>query len=110
MPDTNAKIQLLTKNQAWHTSNATLVLEAGRVIFLSGVAPMISKVGDGATELQNLKWRETGVLLTSLTVPTLPDGATCLSTSILATDSMLEAMQKIQAQLNFIKNNYQGNF
>ncbi len=57
MPETYSKIRLLTKDAAWHTTNAALVLGAGRVVFLSGTNPMKWKVGDGATTLVNLKWQ-----------------------------------------------------
>jgi hypothetical protein len=58
MPATTAKIRLLTKNAAWHTTNAALVLEEGRVIYLSGTNPMRSKVGDGVSSLAALQFAD----------------------------------------------------
>jgi hypothetical protein len=47
-------IQVATKNEAWFSTNATLVLEQGRIICLLGSNPMKFKIGDGTTQLQNL--------------------------------------------------------
>lgn len=94
---TNVKIKLLTKNSAWHTTNATLVLGLGRVIFQSGTNPMISKVGDGTTQLQNLKWRETEIVLTGLVAGN--------NTAITATQTLLGAMADLQKQIDYINDN-----
>jgi hypothetical protein len=56
MPNVNKTIRLLTKDSAWHTTNASLILGLGRVIFLSGTNPMRFKIGDGVTELATLKF------------------------------------------------------
>ncbi len=52
----NAKVKLGYKSAAWFTANATLVLDEGQVVFLSGVAYPKFKRGDDMTQLQNLEW------------------------------------------------------
>ena len=90
-------IQLATKSQAWHNANATLVVEAGRPIYLEGTNPLICKVGDGTTQLQNLKWSQLDIVLTGL-------GAGS-NAQITATDTLLEALAKLQAQIDYLNDN-----
>lgn len=52
----NVKIRHLSKDQTWHTANATWVVEQGRIVILTGANPMLFKIGDGTTQLQNLEW------------------------------------------------------
>ena len=48
----NVNIQLGYKDSAWFTTNATLVLLAGQVVYLQQTGQY--KIGDGTTQLQNL--------------------------------------------------------
>lgn len=83
----NAKICLLTKDAAWHTTNAAIVLDAGRVVYLSGSNPMKSKVGDGVTALSALEWQNTIVQDYIIVRSSGPDGRrwkfTCDDTGML---------------------------
>lgn len=52
----NVKIRHLSKDTTWHTANATWVPELGRIVVLTGANPLLFKIGDGTTQLQNLEW------------------------------------------------------
>lgn len=52
--ETFAALQLPYKPSFWFTENASLVLEAGRIVFQSGSRQF--KVGDGITALSSLLW------------------------------------------------------
>jgi len=90
MADVYGKIQLAAKNQAWHTANATLVVELGRKIYLSGISPMMCKVGDGVTQLSSLPWETTQWLLTGYAGPSL---------IISSTDRILVALEKLESAI-----------
>ena len=47
----NVKIRHLSKDQTWHTANATWVVEQGRIVILTGANPLLFKIGDGTTQL-----------------------------------------------------------
>jgi len=60
----NVKIKHLAKNQAWHDANASWVVDVGRIAILTGSNPLLFKIGDGSTALENLAWQ-------NLTISTL---------------------------------------
>lgn len=52
----NAVIRIAVKNSAWHTANASTVIEKGRYIGLEGSNPLQVKLGDGINTLATLKF------------------------------------------------------
>lgn len=51
----NVNIQLGYKDSAWFTTNATLVLLTGQIVYLQQTGQY--KIGDGTTQLQNLSFK-----------------------------------------------------
>lgn len=96
----NVKIKLGYKNSAWFTANATLVLDEGQVVFLSGSSVKFKR-GDGVTVLSVLEFNfDEDATLDAYVVGD--------NTPVDNTQSLLEAIQNLQGQIDYLKANTQG--